>query len=73
MFLVKNYHTTASTEIPAEEETPKFIKKGTKDFAEYFGAKVDIKVAKNGRGKITIPFSSEEDFNRLQKLIKSAK
>lgn len=71
--LVKNYHATASTEIPAEDETPKFIKKGTKEFAEYFGAKVDIKVAKNGRGKITIPFSSEEDFNRLQKLIKGAK
>ncbi|MDE0598720.1 MAG: ParB/RepB/Spo0J family partition protein, partial [Dokdonia donghaensis] len=71
--LVKNYHATANIETPAKEETPKFIKKGTKDFAEYFGAKVDIKVSKNGRGKITIPFSSEEDFSRLQKLIKGAK
>ncbi len=70
--LVKNYHATSSIETPVEEETPKFIKKGTKEFAEYFGAKVDIKIAKNGRGKISIPFSSEEDFNRLQKLIKSA-
>ncbi len=70
--IVKNYHATSQIEIPEKEETPKFIKKGTKDFAEYFGAKVDIKVARNGRGKITIPFSSEEDFNRLQKLIKSA-
>ena len=71
--LVKNYHATANIETPAKEETPKFIKKGTKDFAEYFGAKVDIKVSKNGRGKISIPFSSEEDFSRLQKLIKGAK
>ena len=71
--LVKNYHNTASIEGSAQSATPKFIKKGIKDFASYFGAKVDVKVAKNGRGKITIPFSSEEDFNRIQKLIKSAK
>ncbi len=71
--LVKNYHNTTEKTLPAEEETPKFIKKGTKDFADYFGAKVDVKVAKNGRGKITIPFSSEEDFNRIKKLINSAK
>jgi len=36
----------------------------------YFGAKVDIKVTRNGKGKITIPFHSEEDFNRIIKLIK---
>ncbi len=71
--IVKNYHATSSTELPKALETPSFIKEGNKDFAEYFGAKVDIKVSKNGRGKITIPFSSEEDFNRLQKLIKGAK
>ncbi len=71
--IVKNYHNTASIEVSAPDETPKFIKKGLKEFASYFGAKVDVKMAKNGRGKITIPFSSEEDFNRIQKLIKSAK
>ena len=71
--MVKSYHTTASTEVPQPQETPKFIKKGVKDFADYFGAKVDVKVAKNGRGKITIPFSSEEDFIRIKKLINSAK
>lgn len=70
--IVKNYHATSSTNLPKKEEAPTFIKEGNKDFAEYFGAKVDIKVSKNGRGKITIPFSSEEDFNRLQKLIKGA-
>ena len=70
--IVKNYRATATIAIPKEEKTPSFIEKGSKDFANYFGAKVDIKIAKNGRGKITIPFSSEEDFNRLQKLIKGA-
>ena len=56
-----------------EEELPKFIKKGVKDFSEYFGHKITVKIAKNGSGKITIPFHSEEDFNRIKKLINSAK
>ena len=42
-----------------------------KAFANYFGTKVDVKVAGNGKGKITIPFHSEEDFNRILKLINS--
>ncbi|WP_299685651.1 ParB/RepB/Spo0J family partition protein [uncultured Dokdonia sp.] len=71
--LVKNYHNTSEKTLPKKQDAPEFIQKGNKEFANYFGAKVDIKVSKNGRGKITIPFSSEEDFNRLQKLIKGAK
>ncbi|MEM9680814.1 MAG: ParB/RepB/Spo0J family partition protein [Bacteroidota bacterium] len=56
-----------------EDDIPKHIKKGIKEFSEYFGHKIDVKVAKNGSGKITIPFHSEEDFNRIKKLVKSAK
>lgn len=40
-----------------------------KSFSNFFGAKVDVKVAGNGKGKISIPFHSEEDFNRILKLI----
>jgi Tol biopolymer transport system component len=36
----------------------------------FFGAKVDVTVSSNGKGKIAIPFHSEEDFNRILKLIK---
>jgi ParB family chromosome partitioning protein len=35
-----------------------------KYFTNYFGTKVD-----NAEWKITIPFHSEEDFNRIIKLI----
>ena len=42
-----------------------------KSFNDFFGAKVDVKIAGNGKGKITIPFHSEEDFNRILKLINS--
>jgi ParB family transcriptional regulator, chromosome partitioning protein len=35
----------------------------------YFGTKAEVKLAGNGKGKITIPFHSEEDFNRILKLL----
>jgi ParB family chromosome partitioning protein len=70
--LVKNYHESLK---PKAEQKPKsdssFIVRETQknSFNDYFGSKVDIKVAGNGKGKITIPFSSEADFNRIIKLI----
>ena len=50
-------------------ETPKFISKGLKTFSEYFGHKINIKLSGNDKGKIIIPFHSEEDFNRIKKLL----
>jgi len=52
---------------------PKYVKKGVNVFSEYFGHKIDVKLSSNGKGKITIPFHSEEDFNRIKKLIQRAK
>ena len=40
-----------------------------KAISGFFGAKTDVKVDGKGKGKITIPFHSEEDFNRIIKLI----
>ena len=47
-----------------------FIKSSLKDINEYFGHKVDITVSSSGKGKISIPFHSEEDFNRIKNLLK---
>ena len=69
--LVRNYHTDSEIKAPVKEELPKFVKKGLKDFSEYFSIPVDVKVAKNGKGKIVIPFGSEQEFMRLKKLIQS--
>jgi len=72
--LVKNINNPSEAKNTSEiTELPKPIKKGIKEFSEYFGHKIDVKVAKNGSGKISIPFHSEEDFNRIIKLVKSAK
>ncbi|TXG39006.1 ParB/RepB/Spo0J family partition protein [Seonamhaeicola maritimus] len=74
--LIRNYNTSKEVKVPSKdntEEAPKYIKKGIGVFSEYFGHKIDVKVSKNGKGKITIPFHSEEDFNRIKKLIQGAK
>jgi ParB family chromosome partitioning protein len=74
--LVRNYNNPENSVVTPKNETtpeiPEFIQKGVKEFSEYFGHKIDVKVSKNGAGKITIPFHSEEDFNRLKKLVKRA-
>ncbi|GAA4886992.1 ParB/RepB/Spo0J family partition protein [Flaviramulus aquimarinus] len=71
--LVRNFNTSEDIKIPSKtgvnDEMPKFVKKGITAFSEYFGHKIDVKVSKNGKGKITIPFHSEEDFNRIKKLV----
>lgn len=69
--LVRELNNPGSTEAAGKSKTvPQTFKKGVKEFSQYLGAKVDVKVTKKGSGKLTIPFSSEEDFIRLQKLIK---
>ena len=71
--LVKNYRENKVVLTPVKQEIPKYIKKGIKDFSEYFGHKISVKTSNNGSGKITIPFHSEEDFNRIKKLVQRAK
>ena len=70
--MVKNYQESLKPKAATKAKSASFeVATSEKNkFADYFGAKVDIKVAGNGKGKITIPFHSEEDFNRIIKLIK---
>ena len=75
--LVRNFNSNVdakpSSQKDKEEDIPKYIKKGITAFSEYFGHKIDVKYSKNGKGKISIPFHSEEDFNRIKKLVQSEK
>ena len=70
--LVKNYQDSIKpTLVKAKKSTTFTIDdEQKKAFGNFFGTKIDVKVAGNGKGKITIPFHSEEDFNRIIKLIK---
>jgi ParB family transcriptional regulator, chromosome partitioning protein len=71
--LVKNYQESLK---PAASTKSKKItnfsidENQKKEIASFFGAKIDVKVAGNGKGKITIPFHSEEDLNRIINLLK---
>jgi len=70
--LVKALKEGGSTKPKANSkdvEVPKYVSKGIKTFSEYFGHKIDVKISGNDKGKIIIPFHSEEDFNRLKKLL----
>jgi ParB family chromosome partitioning protein len=55
---------------PKKKTVPNYIKSSVKDISEYFGHKIDVTVSNNGKGKISIPFHSEEDFNRIKNLLK---
>ncbi len=47
-----------------------FITNSANMLTSFFGNKVSIKVNAKGKGSINIPFTSEEDFLRIQKLLK---
>ncbi|WP_026934856.1 ParB/RepB/Spo0J family partition protein [Christiangramia echinicola] len=69
--LVRELNSEAKPAAASKKVTvPITYKKGIKEFTEYLGTKVDVKVTKKGSGKLTIPFSSEEDFERIKKLIR---
>lgn len=71
--LVKNYHDSLKPKAAvAKPKAASFNvdESQKRAFNAYFGNLVDIKVATNGKGKITIPFQSEADFNRIIELIK---
>ncbi|NAY90491.1 ParB/RepB/Spo0J family partition protein [Muricauda sp. JGD-17] len=71
--LVKAYKepkgASAETTRPKEETVPEFVSKGMEVLKEYLSAKVDISASSKGKGKIVIPFHSEEEFERIQKIM----
>jgi len=69
--LVKNYKegvtpSKTKTEKPIPTE---YVTSTAKTLTNHFGNKVDIKVGKNGKGKIVINFHSEADLERIKNLI----
>jgi len=49
--------------------TPEFIKTAKDEITNHLSSKVAIQALENGKGKITIPFQSEEEFLRIKKLL----
>ena len=55
--------------IPISKELPEFLQKGIKEISNYLGHKIEVKVSGKEKGKIIIPYHSEEDFKRIKKLL----
>ncbi|MDB2384968.1 ParB/RepB/Spo0J family partition protein [Polaribacter sp.] len=55
---------------PKKTSVPPFIKNSMKGLDGFFGHKIQVTVGSNGKGKIAIPFHSEEDFLRIKNLLK---
>lgn len=57
--------------IPNElkKQLPNYIKNSLSDINSYLGHKVNVTVNGKGKGKISIPFHSKEDFERIKNLL----
>lgn len=53
-----------------KKQLPKYIKNCLSEINSYLGQKVNVTVNGNGKGKISIPFHSREDFERIKNLLK---
>ena len=72
--LVKNHQESlkATPGTKKKIETTFSAEAQEKELVSYLGTKADVKIAANGKGKITIPFKSEADFTRIMNLIKGS-
>ncbi|MCB9426772.1 MAG: ParB/RepB/Spo0J family partition protein [Flavobacteriales bacterium] len=69
--LVKRHQQEVSPKKKSAKNDKSFpiTREAQKNISDFFSASADIKVAATGKGKITIPFYSEEDFNRILELV----
>ncbi|MDO5608386.1 MAG: ParB/RepB/Spo0J family partition protein [Capnocytophaga sp.] len=59
-------------EVPKSQVQPyvsQYVEESLSGISRFFGTKVTAKIAKSGKGTLTIPFTSEEDFKRIQRLL----
>jgi ParB family chromosome partitioning protein len=71
--LVKSFKEPTSGPAPegkkGKKELPDFAAQGLGAIKDHLAAKVDISASPKGKGKIVIPFHSEEEFRRIKKLL----
>ena len=65
---IKEGHSVENKPV-VKKEIPEYLINGIKEISAYLGHKVDVKVSGKEKGKIIIPFHSEEDFKRIKKLL----
>ncbi|BDW93267.1 ParB/RepB/Spo0J family partition protein [Allomuricauda sp. XS_ASV26] len=65
----KNPKAAASESKKSSQNVPGFVSESLDSIKNRLATKVDITASKNGKGKIVIPFHSEEEFQRIKKLL----
>lgn len=68
---VKAYHEGSTIPQGAKKSrtSPVFAKIASKELADHLSTKVAVNASDGGKGKITIPFNSEEELKRIKKII----
>jgi ParB family chromosome partitioning protein len=67
---VKAFHDTSTVSVAkSQAKDPNFVIEAKKELSAYFTSKVVVGSTEKGKGKITIPFTSEEELLRIKKLI----
>lgn len=68
--LVKSYQLGETPSAVKKKTVPGYARKASKELSDYFDSKAEVKVTASGKGKLIIPFSNKEDFERITKLIR---
>jgi len=70
--LVQAYHrgpASAGKSKSAPQPLPDYVQDSIEELEELLEVEISVKASQKGKGKITIPFHSKEDFKRLKNLI----
>ena len=73
--LVRKFHEgreSGSASKAAPKALPEFASEGLEALREFLDATVQVQASGSGKGRITIPFHSKEEFGRLKKKITGA-
>ena len=68
--LVQNLKSNLSSKKLKKKSIPRYIVNGIAEINSFIGHQVNITVNSKGKGKISIPFHSKEDFERIKNLLK---
>ncbi|MCK0157602.1 ParB/RepB/Spo0J family partition protein [Cellulophaga sp. F20128] len=72
---VKSYQESGTLTQPKAKKSsklPVFASEGLENLKDHLKAKVAVTASEKGKGKITISFDTEEEFNRLKKMMTGA-
>jgi len=71
--LVRSFKNPKESEKPSKKSIPTYAKDAKKELTQFLDTQVDVKVSKNGKGQLVLPFKDKEEFLRILKLIKGEK